>query len=162
MTRPKRPDFNPPADLLSRLPKASTPTRDDKLKLLDSIRNHTGNLLAAGVNRTIFNAIERDIRAHKDSAPAVTRAPSRTEERGEAGSSIPVRALERKISEDITVAIGGSAEHSINLYTHGQFLICFTPEQAERAAHALAELAGDLRQDANARAWSQELLATTE
>jgi len=155
----KKIDYNAPADLLKRLPKASKPTRADMLKLLDSLPNYVGSLLAAGTNRAIFNAIVETIRAQKDSAPANTRAPSNPEQNSEAGSSIPPKALERKIADSVTVAIDPLG--SINLYAHGEMLICFTPEQAEQAAQALAELADDLRQDAIARAWSQDLLAAT-
>lgn len=163
MPRPKPINFNPPADLLEKLPKASV-TRGEKLKALEEM-THRQPLEWRERHAKVLRAIDADIRAagrtQRDSAPVVAEAPSKAEKRTEQGSSIPPKALERKISEDITVAIGGSAEQSINLYTHGQFLICFTPDQAERAAQALAELADDLRQDVIARAWSQDLLAAT-
>ena len=160
---PRIKEYGPPADLLARLPKSGIVTKGDKLAAFDALL-HRADIHWRAARVRIFDAIRNDIRAahrnpaHKDSAPVRPEAPSNPEVRTEQGSSITEGVLERKISEDITVAIGGSAEQSINLYTHGQLLICFTPDQAERAAQALAELAGDLRQDAAARAWSQGLL----
>lgn len=162
MPRPKPINYDPPLDL-SKLPAPSAVTKRDKLKLLDDLRNRAGGFLATGINRITFNAIEADIRAasrtQRDGASATTGALSKADQRSEADSSIPEKALERKIADSVTVAIDPLG--SINLYAHGETLICFTPDQAERAAHALTELAGDLRQDANARAWSQDLLNTT-
>jgi len=158
----KKTDYNPPANLLDRLPAPRTVTRGDKLKTLEEMI-HRQPIEWRERHAKTLKAIDADIRAsgraQKGDAPARTGAPSNPNSSGEAGSSIPPKALERKIADSVTVAIDPLG--SINLYAHGEMLICFTPDQAERAAHALTELAGDLRRDANARTWSKELVAAT-
>lgn len=165
MPRPKRPDFNAPADLLSRLPAKTIVTRGDKLRLLDDLENRAGGLIATGTNRATFRAIEQDVRAagraQRDSAPVVAEAPSKAEKRTEQGSSIPARALECKIGEDLILKIEGHS--GLNLYAaeNDELLYCLTPDLADQLAQALTDMADDLRQDANARTWSRSLLATT-
>lgn len=166
MPRPKPINFNPPADLLDRLPARTIVTRGDKLKLLGEIENRAGGLIATGTNRTTFRAIEADVRAagraHKDSAPVVAEAPSKADQRSEAGPSIPEKALERKIGQFILRIYDGRIELSIHSDPE-LFTIALMPDEADQLAHALTELAGDLRQDVAARAWSKGLLkATTE
>lgn len=167
MPRPKPINYNPPADLLTRLPGKPIITLGDKLAALNTMF-HRCEIGWRDLHLSIINAIREDIRlsawrkreTQRDSAPVRPEAPSRPEQRSEVGgSSIPDRELERKIADNVVAAIDPLG--SINLYAHGETLICFTPDQAERAAAALTELAGDLRQDANARAWSQDLLNTT-
>lgn len=158
MPRPKPINYDPPLDL-SKLPAPSAVTKRDKLKLLDDLRTHAGGFLAAGINRVTFNAIERDVRigqAQRNGAPAETRAPSKAEIRIEQSASIPEKALERKIDDDISLKIEDS--YLALYHTDNGLLFYFTPDNADRLAHALTELADDLRQDANARAWSQDVL----
>lgn len=165
MPRPKRPDFSTPADLLSRLPVPTIVTRGDKLALLRTLSERAGSIAATGVNRAILAGIERDIRApgraQKGSAPVRPGAPSRPEQRSEAGSSIPPKALERKIRirDDVFHVFHNIG--AIDIRKNDEHFLLLTPDEADQLAHALAELADDLRQDANARAWSQELVAAT-
>lgn len=165
MARPKRPDFNAPADLLSRLPAKTIVTRGDKLKLLDEIENRAGGLIATGTNRATFRAIEQDIRAggraQKDSALVSAGAPSKAVSRAEGGSSIPARALERKITiqDDIFHLFHNIG--AIDVRKNGEHLLLLTPDEARDLAAALSEMADDLEQDAHARTWSKSLLATT-
>lgn len=163
---PRIKEYGPPADLLARLPKSSIVTKGDKLAAFDTLL-HQADIRWRAARVRIFDAIRNDIRAahrnpaHKDSAPVRPEAPSRTEERTEQAPSIAQACLERKIDEDLSLKI---ADGYLALYhTDDGLLFYFTPDNADRLAHALTELADDLRQDANARAWSQELLkATTE
>lgn len=163
---PRIKEYNPPAELLARLPKSGIVSKGDKLAALDALL-HRADIHWRAARVKIFEAIRNDIRAahrnpaHKDSAPAETRAPSRTEERIEQSASIPEKALERKIDDDISLKIENG--YLALYHTDDGLLFFFTPDNADRLATALTELADDLRQDANARAWSQELLkATTE
>lgn len=164
MPRPKRPDFNAPADLLNRLPGKAIVTRGDKLKLLDEIENRAGGLIATGTNRATFRAIEQDVRttgrAQKDSAPVAAEAPSKAVSRAEGGSSIPPKVLERKIGQgqDLYLRIEG---HTLNLYAYDELTCCMAPNTARDLAAALSEMADDLEQDAHARTWSKNLLAAT-
>lgn len=171
MPRPKRPDYNPPPDLLDRLPVPTIVTRGDKLALLRTLSERAGSVVQSGVNRAILAGIERDIRApgraQKGSAPAGTGAPSRTVSRAEAESgtrSIVAQAcLERKIGQDLYLRIEG--HNGLNLYAaeNDELLYCLSPDLARDLATALNELADDLEQDARARAWSKGLLeAITE
>lgn len=155
-------NYNLPDDWRERLAttKKAAVTTDDKLKLLDQIKNHVGSLLGAGTNHTIFNAIVETIRAQKNSAPVVAEAPSNPGQSSEASASIAPAVLERKIGQFILRIYAGRIELSI--HTDPELLtIALVPDEADQLAHTLAELADDVRQDAAARAWSQQLLKAT-
>lgn len=146
-------NYNLPDDWRERLAttKKAAVTPDDKLKLLDQVRNHVGSLLGAGTNRTIFNAIERDIRAQKDSAPAPTGTPSRTEERIEQGSSIPPKALERKIVTAHGCTLLVTPRTGVVALDLDAEPLDLTPDEARQLAAVLLEAAGDVDRDAAVR-----------
>ena len=90
----KKMDYNPPADLLSRLPGKPIITTGDKLAALQTMF-HRCEIGWRGLHLPIINAIREDIRlsawrkreqAQKGSAPVRPEAPSRPEQRSEAGS----------------------------------------------------------------------------
>lgn len=166
---PKIKEYGPPADLLSRLPTRTIVTKGDKLAAFDALL-HRADISWRAARVKIFEAIRADIRAsgrpQRDSAPAQTGAPSKASSSTEVGSSIPASVLERKIDTPphgiLQVRI--DVDTSQLIITHESICaLVLTPDQADQFAQALAELADDLRQDAAARAWSQQLLeATTE
>lgn len=166
---PRIKEYNTPADMLKRLPGKPIITVGDKLATLQTMF-HRCEIGWRDLHLSIINAIREDIRlsawrkreqTQRNSAPADTRAPSRTEERTEQAPSIPPKALERKIDQDLYLRIEG--HNGLNLYAaeDDELLYCLSPDLADQLAHALTELAGDLRQDIAARAWSQDMLKTT-
>lgn len=165
----KRINYNLPDDALSRLPAKTIVTRGDKLALLRTLSERAGSTVQAGTNRVTLAAIEADVRAahkpaKKDSAPVRAEAPlepeSRTEQRCEDRASIAQTCLERKIElPHGTLQIRIDPVACRLLITHESICaLTLTHDQADQFADALAKLADDLRQDANARAWSQSLL----
>lgn len=160
---PRIKEYNSPPDLLDRLPKSGIVTKGDKLAAFDTLL-HRADVHWRAARVRIFEAIRNDIRAahhapaHKDSAPVQSGAPSKAEDRTEQGSSIPPKALERKIRIQDDVFRMFHNIGAIDVRKNGEHFLLLTPDEADQLAHALTELADDLRQDIAARAWSQDLL----
>ncbi len=156
---PRIKEYNPPAEL-SRLPAKTTITRGDKLALLMALRHRAETSLMVGTDRLTFAAIIADVRAsgrpaHKDSAPVRPEAPSNPVERKiETASGIVHLNLNLKRDDEGT--------NIVTLTAHVPDLSApFTEDEARQIRDALAELVDDVRRDAIARAWSQDLLAAT-
>lgn len=163
---PRIKDYGLPADLPARLPKSGIITKGDKLAAFDALL-HRADIHWRAARVKIFEAIRNDIRAahwnpaHKDSAPAETRAPSKAEIRTEQAPSIASSVLERKIETPPhgVLLIRIDMDTCRLIVTHESICaLSLTHNQADQIATALAELADDLRQDIAARTWSQGLL----
>lgn len=162
---PRIKEYGPPADMLARLPAKTIVTKGDKLALLHALQHRAGTSLLVGTDRVTFAAIIADVRAggrpQRDSAPVQAGALSNPDQSSEGSASIPASVLERKI--DIVhgvLQLRATSGQLVATHDYPPALV-LTPDQADQLAHALAELADDVRQDVAARAWSQELLATT-
>jgi hypothetical protein len=150
MPRPK-PNYNPPADLLDRLPKTSKPTRNDMLNLLGSIPNYVGSLLNAGTNRKTFNAIVETIRTQKDSAPARTGAPSNPNQSTEGAPSIASSPLERKIITAHGCTLLVTPRAGVVALDLDAEPLDLTADEARQLAALLEEAAGDVDRDGAVR-----------
>lgn len=166
MPRPKPTNYNPPADLLSRLSVPTIVTRGDKLALLRTLSERAGATVQVGVNRLILKAIEQDIRAAKDNAPAKTGAPSKAETRAEAGSeavpSIAQACLGYKIDIDHYGPLLVKPETGRILVAHESICaLALSPDQARQLAVALEAAAEDVDRDTAVREHNLKLLEAT-
>jgi hypothetical protein len=169
MARPKPINYDPPLDL-NKLPQAR-PTKGDKIKALDEMI-HRASIAWRERHARILTAIRFDIlasgQARKNSAPAETRAPSRTEDRTEQGSSIAESVLGRKIELEHGGSLSLKPETrvlALNVHVDNHdnpfFACALSPDNARQLAALLIETADDVDRDTAVREHYAKLVSTT-